>query len=269
MLTPPLHLYHYTSIDTLALILKTRKIKLNRLDQLNDPTEEVSRDGRYGKYLFVTCWTSESSEILPFWYMYGHNRRGVRIQLPNNFIKTYTVRERSQEIDGPIIYGKSFESILPEERLFSSEDHWVANYGATINKFYPITYTDDQQFLTPKVRHETPDNGLTVALDTLGKHKPEIWAFEKEWRFRLIIHPYGITQMDPMNTLPLRRAFEDEKELSLKEYFLEISEEAYSQMEVLLGPLSTDSDEIIVNALIQKYNPAAKSCPSNLRGKIR
>lgn len=34
-------LYHYTTIDTLALILKNRTIRFNRLDKVDDLEEKV------------------------------------------------------------------------------------------------------------------------------------------------------------------------------------------------------------------------------------
>ncbi len=267
-ISTPDYLYHYTSIEALSLILKTKKIKLKRLDKLNDPTEELSRDGKYGKYLFVTCWTSQSSEILPFWYMYGHNSRGIRIRLPINFTKSYKVREQFHETGGSISYRNLFDSIIPEEKLFTS-DHLVANYSAVSNKFFPMEYTNDLKLLTPPILNQNDDGGLTVALSVLGGHKPTIWSFEQEWRFKLIIYPLGIKQIDPMNTLPMRRALEEEKELDFEEYFLEISDEAYSKMEVRLGPLCAESDEIMVEALIQKYNPVALLNPSDLKGRVR
>ena len=264
----PEYLYHYTSIETLSLILKTKKIKLQRLDKVNDPTEELCQDGKHEKYLFVTCWTSQELEVLPFWYMYGHNRRGVRIRLSTNFIKSYKVRAQSHEIGGTITFGEVFDSIIPENKLFDS-DHLVANYSAVFNKFFPIEYTDNPTLLKPSILFHKDDGTLTVALDTLGKHKPTIWSFEQEWRFKLIIHPYGVNQINPMDPSIARHAFEVEKELSFEGYFLEISHEAYSQMEVTLGPSCTVGDRIIVEALIQKYNPDASLVSSVLIGKVR
>lgn len=53
-------LYHYTSIETLALILKT--IRFSRLDRVDDPDEYAfSGDGvTPAHYCFVSCWTKNS-----------------------------------------------------------------------------------------------------------------------------------------------------------------------------------------------------------------
>ena len=47
-------LYHYTSIETLALILKNGTIKFNRLDTVDDLEEAgYTSDGmQLGKYMF-------------------------------------------------------------------------------------------------------------------------------------------------------------------------------------------------------------------------
>ena len=60
-------LYHYTSIETLALILKHKTIRFSRLDRVDDPDEYAfSGDGvTPAHYCFVSCWTKNSRENLP------------------------------------------------------------------------------------------------------------------------------------------------------------------------------------------------------------
>lgn len=53
-------LYHYTTIDTLALILKNRTIRFNRLDKVDDLEEKVVSCGvNLAQYIFASCWTKE------------------------------------------------------------------------------------------------------------------------------------------------------------------------------------------------------------------
>lgn len=40
----PAVLYHYASLDTLALILHNRTIRFSRLDKVDDPQEQRSAD---------------------------------------------------------------------------------------------------------------------------------------------------------------------------------------------------------------------------------
>lgn len=256
---PPQYLYHYTSIEVLALILKTKKIRLQRLDKVNDPTEELSKDGKLGKYVFVTCWTSQDQEVLPFWYMYGHNKRGVRVRLASNFIRSYRLSIPST--DGGILH-----SIIPEKRMLGA-DHLVLNsIAAPNNRFIQVEYTDDSELLMPSIFRTEENGALTMALGKLGKHKPTIWSFEKEWRYRLLIFPMGfqdiLQDLDSDDPSTIRHAIETQQELNFDEYFLDISDETYVQMEITLGPSCTEGDRTIVDALIQKYNPSALLVPS-------
>lgn len=56
-------IYHYTTIDSLALTLKNQTLLFNRLDCVDDIEEgSVESSGIYiGKCVFVSCWT-ESKE---------------------------------------------------------------------------------------------------------------------------------------------------------------------------------------------------------------
>ena len=52
------HLYHYTSLESLALIIKNRTIRLNSLDKMDDLQEQKTVDvANLGKYIFISSWT--------------------------------------------------------------------------------------------------------------------------------------------------------------------------------------------------------------------
>ena len=49
------YLYHYTSLESLALILKNRTIRLNPLDKMDDIQEQKTADiENIGKFVFVS-----------------------------------------------------------------------------------------------------------------------------------------------------------------------------------------------------------------------
>ena len=51
---PPKQIYHYTQINSLALILANKTIRFSALNSVNDPTEGKSADaGDLGMYLFI------------------------------------------------------------------------------------------------------------------------------------------------------------------------------------------------------------------------
>ena len=62
------YLYHYTSVDSLALILKNRTIRLNTLDKLDDLQEQKTADIKnFGKFFFVSleCYTESIVDKRP------------------------------------------------------------------------------------------------------------------------------------------------------------------------------------------------------------
>lgn len=94
------YLYHYTNIYSLALILKSKNIKFNLLRNMDD-LEEVKTDGlnNFGKYCFVSSWTSSAEESIPFWHMYTNDMAGARIKMPKDMFKKYDRRNIGKEGD--------------------------------------------------------------------------------------------------------------------------------------------------------------------------
>lgn len=75
-------IFHYTNIDSLAMILSTKKLRFTRLDMVDDLLEAQTHVGiNFGKFFFVSCWTTQIEESIPQWSMYSHEMRGVRIEL--------------------------------------------------------------------------------------------------------------------------------------------------------------------------------------------
>ena len=85
-------LYHYTSIETLALILKNGTIKFNRLDTVDD-LEDTSDGMQLGKYMFVSCWTKSSEENIALWSMYADKGKGIRIELDEDMFREYKAQD--------------------------------------------------------------------------------------------------------------------------------------------------------------------------------
>ena len=67
-------IHHYNSIETLALILKYKTIRFNRLDRVDDMEESMYGSGptkiKLGQYVFVSCWTKDDLENISLWKMY-------------------------------------------------------------------------------------------------------------------------------------------------------------------------------------------------------
>ena len=77
------HLYHYTSIENLLLILKTKSICFSSLENVDDMEEMETEDLKnFGRFYYVSCWNKSSKESIPLWTMYSQDMKGVRIELP-------------------------------------------------------------------------------------------------------------------------------------------------------------------------------------------
>ena len=109
-------IYHYTTIETLALILKHHTIRFNRLDQVDDMEESLYPSGpinlNLSKYVYVSCWTKSKEENLALWKMYA-GYRGIRISLDETMFVSY-----------PYEYFETFYVIFSKDAIF-----WRWIYG--------------------------------------------------------------------------------------------------------------------------------------------
>ena len=78
-------LYHYTSVESLAMILSTKTFRLSPLSALDDLQEEKAEDvTKIGRTIFVSCWTDDYKESIPMWNMYSKMESGVRLKAKTN-----------------------------------------------------------------------------------------------------------------------------------------------------------------------------------------
>ncbi len=88
-----MRIYHYTNLESLALILKNQTIRFNRLDKVDDLEEgnTESLGVKFCRYIFVSCWTETTEESIPLWKMYGGDKGGIRIALEQEMFKEYLI----------------------------------------------------------------------------------------------------------------------------------------------------------------------------------
>ncbi len=260
------HLYHYTNVSSLAMILKNQSIKFNPLTVLDDIEEEKVLDNqKYGKYCFISSWTSEEIESIPMWNMYTNLSEGVRIKLPLNPFKEYT----SDTNFAP--FNKINKSFIPPHSLVNN------NYYISTNNFdnllHEVEYTDCKEMLYPKIK--VTDVDPMYNFNKLGMYKNKYWEFQKEWRYIVYCLPFGIKDVigntENINIL-LQEKFEllDKGfDLPFNYYFFKLDKRKFRQMEITLSPKISEGNIDIVNLLKEKYNPEAKINYSVLHGKIR
>ncbi len=87
------YIYHYTTINTLALMFSNKTLRFNSLSNVDDMEEgQIKHFGDLSKYVFVSSWTKNKYENIALWNMYTQNMTGVRIGI--DFTKVQLTREQ-------------------------------------------------------------------------------------------------------------------------------------------------------------------------------
>jgi hypothetical protein len=249
-------LYHYTSIETLALILEYQTIRFNRLDRVNDPLEALSVDYASAQTLvFASCWTAESEESIPLWKMYA-GLSGVRICLPtlmflemNNNHKV-TQDDRLYELNlggaGINIHRKGKQV----HGFFSS-----VVFGPT-----KIRYGGEEHLTCTHV--DTESGCRRYDLRALGTQKHKHWEFEQEIRFR-VLAAFGYSLGGAMDWMS-PESFMDSPVVT---EFVDVALDprAIESIQILLGPGVGNAEQLAVQRLCGKYAPDAIVARSTVR----
>jgi hypothetical protein len=273
-------IHHYTSINTLSLILKYQSIRFNRLDRVDDVSEAKSY-GKYelGKFLFVSCWTDSEIESIPLWHMYTDKMRGVRITLNDDWMyyrplnpdpKYNMIQEGS--LYAPVSFEKFFNDnylILPN--IFQ-RDKVLRKVKYVDN---PSTYLNDVVDL--KVQPDGKANMQLKEVNDFATYKQKIWAFQEEVRFILFILPTipipadGFSNKQYLSALPSHviNSIISGTGPNLEYFDIDINPKVLDNITVTLGPLCDNGDEIVVDSLLQKYTNKGVLQKSKLTGNIR
>lgn len=260
-------IYHYTSIETLALILDSKKIRFNRLDLVDDVEESCYGSGdtniRLAQYQFVSCWTKDKAENLSLWKMYTNNK-GVRIGLDEDMFITYKVNDQ-------------FNSFFNESlSLEPGGDFFISSFNNKA-QLYDVIYTPNPQEKIKQLMVRVGETGAAINTDDLGLFKREEWKFQHESRFKIIVQPFcplfaivgGNSNhylFDPMSAMgpslginyPIKTKYID----------IPIKPEVLNNIEVMLGPQTSLGEKTIVKILLKEY-PQSSILKSYFDGKIR
>ena len=214
-----MRIHHYTSIETLGLILKNRTIRFNRSVQVDDPNEiELEINGYpFAKYLLLSCWTLEEDESIPQWGLYAGKGHGVRITLNSdhlfqNFLSA--TRVSSKEEITTKVWNNRFTQPDGTEIfafVFSDETNGIAyvpyyifhgTMNPTSSGLAILPPVPNHDFLT-KIDYvdslngaysdsikiiNTDDRHYSMNFTTrIGYKKHKSWSFQKEARFILML----------------------------------------------------------------------------------
>lgn len=277
MINYPEFLYHYTSLDSLALILENKTICFNSLLNVDDIDEAETSDlGEFGKYVYVSCWTDDAKESIAMWQMYTQNMHGIRIQLPVFPFKKYYYKA------GEMHFETDTTTYIDIKKLYDDNKACIV---AELPKLIPVTYTSEEALLRPKVKfgdtiedcNDIVDQKSTgkqrrnirYDLSDLGKFKKEDWCFQKEWRYWISMSPWGLKEAENATTsthIEFAKRLEDKETLPPYEhFFVELSNDAISQMKIVFGPRMTEAEKILAKHLLSGNGLDGKWSESALR----
>jgi hypothetical protein len=264
------HLFHYTTVESLALILKSGKIRFTRLDRVDDVGEAQAIAGiEFGKYVLVSCWTQEPEESLPQWHMYGAGMGGVRIQVPRRVFsevayvvpKGYPGIELNDALISPIFFEQGVASnCLVTPLLF------VDDLGG------PVEYVDDvRAAITAHLSSGADASGEPVTtISKMGRvvrYKSKTWGFQNEFRFVLAALPTnGPPSVGLRNAVSAMREGIDH---GLHHFDVPLDVQALEKLVVRAGPLCTPGTTACIEALLSRWAPAARLETSALAGTVR
>ncbi|MBM7599924.1 hypothetical protein JOC34_002315 [Virgibacillus halotolerans] len=269
----PSYLYHYASIETLALILNNKTIRFSSLSKVDDIEEQGTVDfGDLGRFTFVSCWSNDPEESIPLWNLYTPNMTGVRIRLPINPFKITQIQP-----DGKYIKESySTHPILTNEMLFEHGCILSPPYTASLCQ---VQYTDDYDKINRKVLTENDktsiENGVKrtssekkVSTKDLGIYKSKKWKFQKEYRYKFFITPWTFRDLeevkkpeDQINLFDQLRT----KKLTKDFFDLDLDEKAIKNMEILIGPRTNKAQKQIIHSLVSDLNSSAVIKESELK----
>lgn len=271
-----MRIYHYTNLEALALILKNRTIRFNRLDQVDDLEEgnAESLGVRFCKYVFVSCWTESSEESIPLWKMYGGDVGGVRISIEHNMFKEYLITNLN--LDNGLSTQGAIISKIPQRDMENPDFFILPILDYDNDLFYrKIKYVDDVSEHTRKAIKVTnlKDGRGDIAIDTkqFGSYKNKRWEFQNETRFVLYAFPFNPLRegANPQISTIVAQSFLSNKALSFKYYDMHLKEGAMETIEITLSPSVTDAQRVIIQALIEKYAPKVIVKDSSLGNVVR
>lgn len=188
------YLYHYTKLDTLELILKSKKLRFSSLLDVDDLCEGQAKDLKdVGKYVFVSCFTYDDEESIPIWSMYANNGNGIRIKM-NLF---------------PF---KDLEQITTYS-TFSYEYDKLDRYTILfLNEPYMVEYVSKNEMnkIFPKIVKEKD-----IDIGCIGITKVDNWKFQKEVRFKIVIFPMGKNDMQSLHFSMYKNNFNPDQRIEI------------------------------------------------------
>ena len=166
-------LHHFTSLQTLRLIITSEQFLLNRLDKVSDKSENAYLPNFWRGKIFVSCFTHSNECKERFWAEYAKGN-GVRISIPND-----------------LLVPENYEIVSPCGYVFPKRDHTDTAHK-TYNCVKDWAYYDiskvDVQYIDPRTAPSWKNHGNGLIKNCLEDIR---FDWEEETRIRVAMAPIG------------------------------------------------------------------------------
>lgn len=273
-------IHHYTDINTLALILKNKCVRFNRLDQVDDMSEaQATNKFNLAQYLFVSCWTDAAEESIPQWHIYSNKMTGVRISLPKDIFNYQALQAPAS---WKTITQGTLYSPIPFNKMFTDEYFITPNFLDKKQFERKVEYVDNvSEYYKDAVTINTKRDGKTELrinnVFDLARYKRKVWSFQSELRFLLFILPSipipekGMSDPNFLERLPnhVLNCLVNNIPPKITFFDVEINPDVLDNIIVTMGPHTEESDRILIEPMLKIYTKNGTCKESKLKGTIR
>lgn len=250
-----MRIYHYTSIQTLALILKNKTLRLNCAKNVNDSDECITKDfGSLQKYCFVSCWTKNEDESIPFWKIYADGGRGVRLESDTDFIHF-----RGEKPNGNPI------RLIVDNVNKQKKDSWFINLcqnKTSMNHYFVTKYSDEKRRFQIDCSTKTTQQWI-YDIESAFNTKKTCWSFEEEVRFILL--GCRMENQKPYAWETVFNGITTGKHINDSWVDLILEQDFFDNLKITTGPLASEADKIIVKSLISYFGKNIKVSESIIK----
>jgi hypothetical protein len=224
--------------------VENKTLRFNSLLNVDDQDEgETSDNGSFKEHIFVSCLTDDPEENIALWNMYAKNMKGIRLGIDSSKIKFIP----KETVQIPVYH--IVKNVKPQNENTAFIIWYDKNDRKSFDNKIKVKYDLDEkyQFVLRKSDIEVHYN-----FEDLACRKRKEWMFQREVRYVLFGASTNSLKKDYSHQAIINSITSKENidcgfvDLCLEESF-------FQNIEVVLGPSSTESDNIICKSLLNQY----------------
>ncbi|UOS99136.1 DUF2971 domain-containing protein [Xanthomonas arboricola] len=282
-------IYHYTNASTLPLILKNKTLRFTRADCLDDAAEVPFASKHIdARFFYVSSWSLKSKEQSGQWYRYGDMSRGVRVGFSKSPFVWSTITEwfgtksfthpNGSMRSVPQSYGFEIHGVkapFDVTTLFGNGHILVPDPSADADKFGgAVAYVDDPESEVAKFSRGGPTSTtLFGRASNIARIKSKEWEDQEEYRYvlmafegpKLSFARNPSRYRDAVLKMMQERGKRPSNPPESPYIDIPISQKAFEEMEVILGPKISAADKDSVCEALNVFAPAAHIKESALK----